>query len=215
MNVSSEIALENAFSMAGRVAVVTGGASGLGRGTAEMLAAAGASVVLADVDEQGLEQTAHAIEAAGGRALAHPTNVADLADLEALADATLREFGGLDTWINCAGVTLWSGVLDSEPSAVQRVVSINMLGTFWGCVTAGKVMRKQGRGGTIVNVSSTAGDSPVANLSVYGMTKAGVNQLTRVTAQELGPFGIRVNAVIPGWFDTPINRGMYVDADGN
>ena len=212
---NSENERPKAFGLTGKVAVVTGGASGLGRGTAEVLANAGASVVLADVDEKGLEQTARVIEDAGGNVLAYNTNVANLADLEVLADATLRRFGSLDTWINCAGVTLWSGLLDSMPSAVQRVVSINMMGIFWGCVTAGKVMRKQGKGGTIVNVSSTAGDSPVANLSVYGMTKAGVNQLTKVSAQELGPFGIRVNAVVPGWIDTPINKSMYQDDDGN
>jgi 3-oxoacyl-[acyl-carrier protein] reductase len=71
-----------------------------------------------------------------------------------------------------------------------------------------------GRGGTILNVSSTAGDSPVPTLSVYGMTKAGVNQLTRVCATEFGPFGVRVNAVVPGWVDTPINTSMYRDAAG-
>ena len=75
-------------------------------------------------------------------------------------------------------------------------------------------MKEQGGGGAIVNISSTAGDSPVPTLSVYGMTKAGVNQLTRVCAKEFGGFGVRVNAVVPGWIDTPINTSMYRDASG-
>jgi 3-oxoacyl-[acyl-carrier protein] reductase len=76
-------------------------------------------------------------------------------------------------------------------------------------------MKRQGSGGTIVNVSSTAGDSPVPTLSVYGMTKAAVNQLTRVCAKEFGSFGVRVNAVVPGWIDTPINASMYSDSSGD
>ena len=138
--------------------------------------------------------------------------------MEALADTAAREMGGFDIWINSAGITLWAGVTEASREAAERVVAINMMGTYWGCAAAGRVMQAQhqstGRGGTILNVSSTAGDSPVPTLSVYGMTKAGVNQLTRVCAREFGPFGIRVNAVVPGWIDTPINSSMYRDAAG-
>jgi 3-oxoacyl-[acyl-carrier protein] reductase len=115
-------------------------------------------------------------------------------------------------------VTLWAGVTEASRAEAERVVAINMMGTYWGCAAAGRVMQAQnratGRGGAIVNVSSTAGDSPVPALSVYGMTKAGVNQLTRVCAKEFGPAGIRVNAVVPGWIDTPINASQYHDVAG-
>ncbi|MBW8753485.1 MAG: glucose 1-dehydrogenase [Sphingomonadales bacterium] len=206
--------IAGAFSLEGRVALVTGAASGLGREAARLFARAGASIVLADVDAPGLADSAALVREAGGRALIHPTDVSDRAAVEALADAAVQELGKLDIWINSAGITLWAGVTEASREAAERVVSINMMGTYWGCAAAGRVMRAQGRGGAILNVSSTAGDSPVPTLSVYGMTKAAVNQLTRVCAKEFGPFGVRVNAVVPGWIDTPINTSMYRDNAG-
>jgi 3-oxoacyl-[acyl-carrier protein] reductase len=134
--------------------------------------------------------------------------------VEALAEAATSAFGRLDVWVNSAGVPLWAGVLDAAPDAVARLLQINMMGTYWGCAAAGRAMQAAGRGGAIVNVSSTAGDSPVPRLSAYGMSKAAVNQLTRVCAQEFGPFSVRVNAVVPGWIDTPINTSMYRDPTG-
>jgi len=201
------------FSLEGRSAVITGAASGLGREAARMFVCAGARVVLADIDETGLNVTAGIVREAGGSVLVQPTDVADRDAVEALAEAAVREFGRIDIWINSAGIPLWAGVTEAPPSAAERLIAINLMGTYWGCAAAGRAMRTQG-GGAIVNVSSTAGDSPVPGLSVYGMSKAGVNQLTRVCAKEFGSFGVRVNAVVPGWIDTPINASMYRDAAG-
>lgn len=211
MGLNPEIA--DMFSLEGRAAVITGAGSGLGQETARLFAVAGATVVLADIDAAALEATAEMVRAAGGTAVVQPTNVADRDEVEVLADSAVRECGGLDCWVNSAGITLWKSVIDASREEAERVVAINMMGTYWGCAAAGRIMKDHG-GGTIVNISSTAGDSPVPTLSVYGMTKAGVNQLTRVCAKEFGPFGIRVNAVVPGWIDTPINTSMYRDASG-
>ena len=211
MGLKPEIA--DMLSLDGRVAVITGAGSGLGQETARLFAVAGATVVLADIDAAALEATAEMVRGAGGTAIVQPTNVADRDAVEALADAAVRTCGGLNCWVNSAGITLWKSVIDATKEEAERVVAVNMMGTYWGCAAAGRVMRERG-GGTIVNVSSTAGDSPVPTLSVYGMTKAGVNQLTKVCAKEFGRYGIRVNAVVPGWIDTPINTSMYRDAAG-
>jgi 3-oxoacyl-[acyl-carrier protein] reductase len=212
MELPPEIA--DRFSLDGKVAVVTGAASGLGREAARLFSEAGARIVLADLDAPGLEETAATLRGSGGDAVIQPTNVAIRDEVEALAAAARRECGRLDCWINSAGITLWAGVMDAAPEDAERVVAVNMMGTYWGCAAAGRAMKDQGTGGAIVNVSSTAGDSPVPTLSVYGMTKAGVNQLTRVCAKEFGGFGVRVNAVVPGWIDTPINTSMYRDSAG-
>lgn len=212
---SSDAEIAAAFSLEGRVAVATGAASGLGREAARLFARAGADLVLADVDRAGLEETAALVREAGRRALVVPTDVSDPQAVDRLADAAVRDASGIDIWINSAGVTIWAGATDGKREAAERVVAVNMMGAYWGCAAAGRVMKAQGRGGSVLNVSSTAGESPVPGLSVYGMTKAGVNQLTRVCAQEFGAFGVRVNAVVPGWIDTPINASMYRDAAGD
>jgi len=213
MRLDTEIA--DAFSLEGRVAVITGAASGLGREAARVFASAGARVVLADVDAAGLEAAAAQVRDVGGEALIQRTDVAKREEVEALADAAVQAFARVDVWINSAGVPLWAGAMESAAEAAERVLAINIMGVYWGCAAAGRVMRQTGRRGAIVNVSSTAGDSPAPRLSVYGMAKAGVNQLTRVCAQEFGAFGVRVNAVVPGWIDTPINTSMYRDASGH
>lgn len=205
--------IAKAFSLEDRVAVITGAGSGLGQEAARVFALAGARVVLADIAAAGLEATAAKVRGAGGVALIQRTDVVNRDEVEALADAAVREFGRLNSWINSAGITLWAAVMDASKEAAEKVISVNMMGTYWGCAAAGRVMKELG-GGAIVNVSSTGGDSPVPGLSVYGMTKAAVNQLTRVCAKEFGPFGVRVNAVVPGWIDTPINTSMYRDPSG-
>ena len=204
--------IAGAFSLEGRVAVITGAASGLGREAAHVLSSAGARVVLADINTAGLEETA-ALARSGSSPVVRPTDVSKPSEIEALAAAALDACGCIDIWVNCAGIVAWEDVVSATPDAVAKVVAVNMMGTFWSCSVAGRAMMAQGRG-SIVNISSTAGDSPVPKLSVYGMTKAAVNQLTRVCALEFGTAGVRVNAVVPGWIDTPINQSMYRDSAG-
>jgi 3-oxoacyl-[acyl-carrier protein] reductase len=134
--------------------------------------------------------------------------------VEAIAETAVRECGRLDAWINSAGISMWADVIDATPEEAGKVVAVNLMGTYWGCAVAGRAMKERGGGGAIVNMSSIAGANSFPGLSVYGMTKAAVSQLTKVCASEFGPFGVRVNALAPGWIDTPMNATPYLTASG-
>jgi 3-oxoacyl-[acyl-carrier protein] reductase len=170
--------------------------------------------MLADINQAGAEATAGEVREAGGVASVRRTDIAKREEAEALADAAVKEFGGLDIWLNIAGVSVWKPIHETAPEDAERIMSINAMGVYWGCAAASRVMMAQGRGGAIVNISSAGGASPVAGLAAYCMSKAAVNMLTKVSALEFGPHGIRVNAVAPGWVNTPMASGMYTDAAG-
>jgi 3-oxoacyl-[acyl-carrier protein] reductase len=205
--------LSRSFSLEGQVAVITGGASGIGRETGRVFAQAGARVVLADIDEAGISEAVAALRAEGGSARAVRTDVAKRSEVEALADEAVRSMGRLDIWVNCAGVVFYKPVMDATEAEVERLLAINLKGTYWGCAAAGRALKAQGRG-VILNVSSTGADSSAPGLSLYSLSKSAVNSLTRTCAKEFGPFGIRVNAVAPGWVDTPLANTRFRNADG-
>lgn len=205
--------ITEAFALDSRLAVITGAASGMGREAARLFALAGARLVLADVDEAGLAQTATLVEQTGGDASCHRVDVSRRDEVEALADVALAKGERLDVWINSAGVPYLHTILETDQAHADRTVAINMMGCLWGCMAAGRVMRDKGRG-SIINVSSAGGSKPVPGLAVYGMTKAGVNSLTWTCASEFGPLGIRVNAVAPGWVETSMSSALYRDASG-
>lgn len=211
MTLHPEIA--SAFSLEGKVAVVTGAGSGIGQEAARLIALAGARVVAADINKDAVEAVCQTIRRGGGAAEAHKLDVADKAAVEALADKALADTGRLDIWINCAGIAPLHTILETEPGQAHRTVDVNMLGTYWGCMAAGRVMGETG-GGSIINISSAGGAKPVPNLAIYGMTKAAVNSLTWTAAKEFGPMGIRVNAIAPGWIETPAMQALYRDASG-
>lgn len=188
----------DAYRLDGRLAVVTGGASGIGLETARFYAASGAQVVLADINRTPLETAAAEIGSA-----AHPF-AADLSDPQAirrLADFA-QAIAPIRIWANVAGTAALFPITEATPEAYTRITRINMDAVYWCCAAAARAMDE--RGGTIINVSSNAADDPIAGLSVYAMTKAAVNMLTRSLALELGPRKIRVNAVAPGFIVTPM-----------
>jgi len=202
-----------AFDLGGRVAVVTGAASGIGRATAVLLGAAGAAVLCADVDSAGAQQTAGALEEAGGRALARRVDVTVAGEVDAAVDEAVSVLGRLDVMANVAGIITQSPVVDLDDDALARILGVNLMGVFRGCRAAARAMSAQGSG-SIVNMASAAIDAPSPGLAGYGMAKAAVVQLTRVLATEMGPVGVRVNAVAPGFVETAMTSRHFTAADG-
>ncbi len=200
------------FSLHGRTAVITGAAGGIGRQAAITFTQAGANVLIADVGVAGLEETAELVTAAGGNATIVPTDVSDRDQVNALADAAINTHGRLDIWANVAGVIRYMNIVDATPEDVEFITKINLWGTYWGVAAAGRTMTN---GGSIINVSSAGGDMPAPTLSIYAMTKAAVSHLTRCAAVELGANNIRVNAIAPGFTDTPMVQGRWTNADGS
>lgn len=195
------IALDRAFDLTGRVAIVTGAASGIGRASSQRLAEAGATVVCADRNADGATTTAEAIAEAGGTAEMAEVDVSDRDAVHDLVTRSMAGHGRLDVMANIAGVMHRSLVLDTEEADLDRVLGINLKGAFFCAQAAARVMVDTG-GGSIVNMASAAVDQPAPELGVYGMAKAGLVQLTKVLAQEVGEHGVRVNAVAPGYVRT-------------
>ena len=205
--------LSEVFGLEDKVAVVTGAASGIGESVAEVLAQAGARVVLGDLDAEGADSVAKRIRESGGQAISQGVDVSVRAEVDSLVGRAASEFGGLDVLCNVAGVP-FDGLLEElTDEDFDRVVAINVKGTLYGCQAAIPLMAARG-GGSIINVSSGAIDLPVAHFGLYAITKAGVAQLTHTLAQEVGDRGIRVNALAPGATITNFTKRRLRNPDG-
>lgn len=188
---------------AGKVAIITGAAGGLGLAIAERLASDGAAVVLADVDLAAAEAAREKLAARGSRSLAQRTDVSDATDVAALVARTLEKFDRLDIMISNAGIGGTHAFLDEPLEHWNRVLAVNLTGVFLCGQAAARAMIEQGAG-RIVNVASISGVRAGSGRTAYGTAKAGVIQLTRQMALELGPLGINVNAVAPGPVETAL-----------
>lgn len=196
----------NLFDLAGRNAIVTGGARGLGRAAAVGLASYGADVAVIDLDRQRCVDTTNEIQSLGRRAEAYGCDVADADAVATTVGQIQQDFGCADILVNIAGITARIPTHEMPSDTVRRLMEVNYYGTFWMCREVGKLMLAQGRG-AIVNMSALGGGflGTGRGNAAYSSTKGAIAALTKELACEWGDKGIRVNAVAPCWFQTEMN----------
>lgn len=203
------------FSLEGRVAIVTGAAGGIGRWLAAGLGAAGASVLVTDLDEPGLAELEATLAAA---AIDSAGLVVDLADEEAaerVVDATLQRFGAVHVVVNNAAVNRRMPMTEMDSTTWDWIVRVNLRLPYFLSQRAARAMIDQGEGGSIVSISSLNVGYALEHVSVYGLAKAGLSQLTRHMALEWAEHGVRANAIAPGFMDTPLAAPVWADRDLN
>ncbi|MEX2722761.1 MAG: SDR family NAD(P)-dependent oxidoreductase, partial [Candidatus Freyarchaeota archaeon] len=175
-----------------KVAIITGAATGIGRATAVLFAKEGAKTVLADVNVKEANETVKLVKSAGGETMFVETDVSKEADVKRMVEKTMEKYGRIDILVNNAGVVLVKPAEETTEQDVDRVISVNFKGVFFGCKHVIPIMKRQG-GGVIVNIASVSGHIGQVNHAVYGGTKGGVIAMSRALAVELAPFKIRVN----------------------
>jgi 3-oxoacyl-[acyl-carrier protein] reductase len=186
----------------GKVAVITGGASGIGAGIAERFASEGASVVIADIADDAAKACVNRITEAGGTALYIKTDVADKGQVANLFEQTVEAFGQVDILVNNAAYVhqpdAVSNFLEYTDEAWEKTLAVNLYGLFYCSQAAARLMAKRGEGGSIINVSSGGASRGHRHMFGYDTTKGGIEAATRAMALDLAPLQIRVNAVVPG-----------------
>ena len=191
-----------------KIAIITGAASGIGAATAELFAAEGAAVMLADVDGNALEQVRARIASAGGHALTQTTDVSSTESVKSLVQTTVQQLGQPNVLFNGAGILFHGTALETTDAVWQRMIAVNLTGTFLCCREVLPAMIAAGRG-SIINVASTTGaHDATPNAAAYVCSKGGVTMLTKALAVDHAAAGVRVNALCPGPTDTPMLRSI-------
>ena len=202
--------IKDPFNLSGKVAIVTGAGQGLGKEFALALANAGADIVIAERNPETGPQTAREVEALGPKALSLVTDVTDPKSVQAAVDAAVKKLGHIDVLVNNAGMTIWGDAESVPEEDWKKVLELNLNGLYRCCRAVGKVMLDKG-GGSIINIASMSGlivNVPQPQWS-YNASKAAVIHLTRSLAVEWAKRGVRVNAVSPGYMDTPMARPFF------
>ena len=196
------------FTLTGRVAAVIGGGGVLGGAMAAGLAHAGADVAILDCQAEHAEARAKELEKTGRRSIGIACDATSKTALDAACAAVLEQLGPVDILINSAGVNSGTPFFEITEAEWQRVLDVDLKSVFLACQVFGKGMIEAGRGGSIINISSIASGPPLSKVLTYDVAKAGVNQITQFLARDLAPHGIRVNAILPGFFPAEQNRKL-------
>ncbi|PBC47653.1 SDR family NAD(P)-dependent oxidoreductase [Rhodococcus sp. ACPA1] len=199
-------------SLEGKAAIVTGAGRGLGRSMAHALVEAGAAVTVAARTGTELDSFVEEVKAAGGQALACPTDITDEASVERMVEATVETFGRVDVLVNNSGIVASTPLVEQSAEEWDRVVATNLRGTYLATRAVGRHLVAQ-KSGKVVNIASNFALQGVANHAAYSASKAGVIAFTRSMAIEWARYGIQVNAIAPGYFATALNAEMRDDAD--
>jgi len=194
--------------LTGKVAVVTGGARGIGFAIAETLANYGADIVLVDRLHDELEASRKAIEETGRRVLTIEADLTKCAEIKAMAEKATSACGHLDILVTCAGINIPQMAVDVTEEAWDKVLDINLKGLFFCCQAVGKVMIAQ-KSGKIINISSQAASVAIPGRAAYSSSKGAINMLTKLLALEWAPYNVNVNAVAPTFVETKLTEPMF------
>lgn len=203
MTVQQKQSIAQLFDLTGKVAIVTGGAMGIGQGIAFRLAEAGAAVMIADVNLEAAEDTASQIRVEGGKAKAIKADASSVADAKRTVQETVRAFGRLDILVNNAGVYPLAPALEVTEALWDKVMDINLKGLFFYTQAAAQEIVNEDHAGKIINIASIDALHPTGNLVHYDASKGGVVMVTKALALEFGPRNISINAIAPGGIQTP------------
>jgi glucose 1-dehydrogenase len=200
------------MTLKGKVAIVTGGNTGIGRSVVLALAEAGASIVIDYISHEELElEVEKEVQALGDQVIGVKADVSKVEDLQRLIDAAVSSFGQLDVMVNNAGVETRTSILDTTEQQYAFVLDVNLKSAFFGTQLAAKQMIAQGHGGRIINMTSVHEDWPMPGNTAYCLSKGGMRMLTRTAGVELAPHGVLVVGVGPGAVETPINTATMGD----
>lgn len=203
--------IKEAFSLEGKVALITGASKGIGEAIAYYFASSGAAVVINSRKQEELHKVAASIQGLGGKCIGIAGNAGDSEACKILIEKTIEAFGGIDILVNnAASNPVFGPVVESESWAFDKIMNVNVKAPFELGKLAYPIMKARG-GGSVINISSIAGITPDPGLGLYSVSKAALNMLTKVTAKEWGKDGIRVNAICPGLIKTKFSEALWQD----